>query len=166
MKGDAAGKVLYCPFLNYQGINNLRRRAHIVSVGHLREGLLQTGFPFPLTRSHWLCLSDSDLYPRVMQNSRFAALLSPFHIPHTCPQPSKTHSLNSYHTHSPGRPLVKLFHILTCQRGLLSCAMRLTPQAEIYSFSHATKAGREDQAHSGAGFSALQFDHKASQTIS
>lgn len=66
MKGDAAGKVLYCPFLNYQGINNLRRRAHIVSVGHLREGLLQTGFPFPLARSHWLCLSDSDLYPRVM----------------------------------------------------------------------------------------------------
>lgn len=33
MKGDASGKVLYCPFSNYQGINNLRRRAHIVSEG-------------------------------------------------------------------------------------------------------------------------------------
>lgn len=43
MKGDAAGKVLYCPFLNYQGINNPRRRAHIASEGRLREGLLQTG---------------------------------------------------------------------------------------------------------------------------
>lgn len=159
MKGDAVGKVLYGPFLNYQGINNLRRRGHIVSVGH--------NCPlFPLAHSHWLCLSDSDLYPRVMQNSRSAALLPPFHMPHTRPQPSKTHSLNSYYTHSPGRPRVKLFHILTRQRGLLSCTMRLTPQAEIYSFSRATKAGHEDQAHSGDEFSALQFDHKASQTIS
>ena len=59
MKGDAVGKVLYGPFLNYQGINNRSWRGHIVSVGH--------NCPlFPLAHSHWLCLSDSDLYPRVM----------------------------------------------------------------------------------------------------